>query len=141
MPLVLGSIDTSRAVPTKSNSQPPARIEIQHPAPSVDGGRYPAKRCVGDTVTVSADIFRDGHDMLRAVVRYRGPGERRWREAALRPIDKHLDGVRWEGLFEVGKMGRWQYTIEAWTDVFGTWRDELERKILGGQHDLAGELS
>ena len=37
--------------------------------------------------------------------------------------------------------GRWQYTIEAWTDVFATWRDELERKVAAGQHDLAGELS
>jgi starch synthase (maltosyl-transferring) len=141
MPLVRGSIDTSRAVPDKSNSQPPARIEIQYPAPAVDGGRYAAKRCVGDTVTVAADIFRDGHDKLRAVARYRGPGERRWREAALRPVDAHLDGVRWEGEFGVDRTGRWQYTIEAWTDVFGTWRDELERKILAGQHDLAGELS
>jgi starch synthase (maltosyl-transferring) len=128
-------------VPSTSRSEPPARIEIQYPAPAVDGGRYPAKRCVGDTVTVAADIFRDGHDMLRAVVRYRGPGERRWREAALRPVDEHLDGVRWEGEFEVDRTGRWQYTVEAWTDVFGTWRDELERKILAGQHDLAGELS
>jgi len=128
-------------VPSKSNIQPPERIEIQHPAPAVDGGRYAAKRCVGDTVTVAADVFRDGHDMLRAVVRYRGPGQRRWREAPLRPVDKHLDGVRWEGEFEVDRTGRWQYTVEAWTDVFGTWRDELERKILAGQHDLAGELS
>ena len=128
-------------VPNTSRSEPPRRIEIQYPAPAVDGGRYPAKRCVGDTVTVAADIFRDGHDMLRAVARYRGPGERRWREAPLRPVDEHLDGVRWEGEFEVGRAGRWQYTVEAWTDVFGTWRDELERKILAGQHDLAGELS
>ena len=63
--------------------------------PAVDGGRYPAKRCVGDRVAVEADIFRDGHDLLRAVVRCRGPGERRWREAELRRIDAHLDGVRW----------------------------------------------
>ncbi|MBV8712420.1 MAG: DUF3416 domain-containing protein, partial [Solirubrobacterales bacterium] len=32
-------------------------------------------------------------------------------------------------------------TIEAWTDVFGTWRDELSRKVAAGQHDLAGEIS
>jgi starch synthase (maltosyl-transferring) len=128
-------------MPNTSPSEPPGRIEIQYPAPAVDGGRYPAKRCVGDTVTVAADIFRDGHDMLRAAARYRGPGEQRWREAALRPVDEHLDGVRWEGEFEVGQAGRWQFTVEAWTDVFGTWRDELERKILAGQHDLAGELS
>ena len=128
-------------MPAKLNKAAPERIQIQYPAPAVDGGRYAAKRCVGDTVTVGADIFRDGHDMLRAVARYRRPGERRWREAPLRPIDRHLDGVRWKGSFEVAKIGRWQYTVEAWTDVFGTWRDELERKILAGQHDLAGELS
>ena len=26
-------------------------------------------------------------------------------------------------------MGRWQWTIEAWSDVFATWRDELQRKV------------
>ena len=120
---------------------PPQRIRIEYPAPAVDGGRYAAKRCVGDSVTVSADIFRDGHDIIRAVVRYRGPGGRRWREAPLRPIDAHLDGVRWAGELTVDRMGKWQCTIEAWIDRFGTWRDELERKVAAGQHDLAGEMS
>jgi starch synthase (maltosyl-transferring) len=121
--------------------QPPKRIEIQHPAPSVDAGRYPAKRCIDDVVTVEADVFRDGHDLLRAVVRYKGPGDSRWRESEMRRIDAHLEGVRWAGEFTVDRTGRWCYTIEAWTDVFGTWRDELERKLAGGQHDLAGEMS
>ena len=120
---------------------PPKRIEIQYPEPVVDGGRFPAKRCVGDTVTVSADIFRDGHDLLRAVVRYRGADKRRWREAALHRIDAQIEGVRWAGEFAVDATGRWEYTIEAWTDVFGTWRDELRRKVLASQHDLAGEIS
>jgi starch synthase (maltosyl-transferring) len=120
---------------------PPKRIEIQYPEPVVDGRRFPAKRCVGDAVTVSADIFRDGHDLLRAVVRYRGADKRRWREAALHRIDAQIEGVRWAGEFAVDATGRWEYTIEAWTDVFGTWRDELRRKVLAGQHDLAGEIS
>jgi starch synthase (maltosyl-transferring) len=107
----------------------------------VDGGRYPAKRCVGDSVAVSADIFRDGHEILRAVVLYRGPGDRKWSEAPMHQIDAHLDGVRWAGEFEVDRQGRWEYTIEAWSDPFATWRDELERKIAADQHDLAGELS
>ncbi|MGZ4172980.1 MAG: alpha-1,4-glucan--maltose-1-phosphate maltosyltransferase, partial [Solirubrobacteraceae bacterium] len=128
-------------MPPKTSTQPPGRIVIQYPAPVVDDGRYPAKRVVGDIVGVSADIFRDGHDTLRAVVRYRGPGDRRWRESELRPIDADIDGVRWAGEFEVDRPGRWKFTIEAWTDRFGTWRRELERKIEGGQLDLAGELS
>ncbi len=122
---------------------PPQHTVIQYPSPSVDGGRFPVKRCAGDLVRVEADIFRDGHDLLRAVILYRGPEEPHtaWREAEMRRIDAHLDGVRWAGSFVVERMGVWEYTIEAWTDVFGTWRDELERKIAASQHDLAGEMS
>ncbi len=107
----------------------------------VDCGRYPAKRTVGDTVVVSADIFRDGHDVLRAVVRWRGPGETDWHEAPMRHIDAAHAGVRWEGSFPVDRPGRWTYTIEAWTDAFASWRSELDRKVAAGQEDLGGELS
>ncbi|MGI8411383.1 MAG: alpha-1,4-glucan--maltose-1-phosphate maltosyltransferase [Solirubrobacteraceae bacterium] len=139
-------------------AQPPPRIQIQLPTPAVDDGRFPSKRCVGDTVTISADVFRDGHDLTRAVVRYRGPGEQGWREIELAPTDAHLDGVRWATNLELDRQGAWQYTIEAWTDTFGTWREELERKAAArsvsapiptstgpeatAAHDtLAGELS
>ncbi|MFZ0088033.1 MAG: maltotransferase domain-containing protein [Solirubrobacteraceae bacterium] len=121
--------------------RPPCRIVIQYPTPAVDGGRYPAKRCVGDRVDVSVDVFRDGHELIRAAVRYRGPGDEEWQEVGLRRIDAHLGGVRWAAQFTVDRPGRWQYTIEAWTDVFGTWRDELERKVNARQQDLSGELS
>jgi starch synthase (maltosyl-transferring) len=119
----------------------PKRLWIQYPEPAIDDGRFAAKRCVGDVVGVEADVFRDGHELIRAVVRYRGPNERAWREAEMVQIDEHLGGVRWGSEFTVDAIGRWEYTIEAWTDVYGTWRDELARKIAAGQHDLAGELS
>jgi starch synthase (maltosyl-transferring) len=128
-------------VPLPRTGQAPQRIVVQYPDPSVDGGSYPAKRCVGDVVGVAADIFRDGHEKLRAVVRYRAPGQRRWRESELTPIDDHLGGVRWGGEFVVDGQGRWLYSVEAWTDVFGTWRDEVARKVLAGQENLTGELS
>ena len=136
-------VRTIPASPAKRRStpKPPARVHIQHPSPSVDDGRFAAKRCVGDTVAVSADVFRDGHDLLRAVARYRGPGDTDWEESEMHRIDAHLGGVRWETRFELDRQGRWEYTVQAWTDVFGTWRDELERKVTAGQHDLAGELS
>ncbi len=107
----------------------------------MDDGRYPVKRCVGDRVTVEADVFRDGHDLLRAVVSYREVEDSVWLQAELHRIDAHLGGVRWSGEFTVERPGRWQYTIEAWIDVFGTWRDELRRKVQAGQQSLSGELS
>jgi starch synthase (maltosyl-transferring) len=121
--------------------EPAGRIVIQYAAPAVDGGLYPVKRCVGDEVTVSADVFRDGHELIRAVARFCGPDESAWHEVELRRLDAHLGGVRWGGEFHVDHPGRWRYTIEAWTDVFGTWRNELERKVAAGQQDLSGELS
>lgn len=59
----------------------------------------------------------------------------------MEPIDPHLDGVRWAGSFTVERLGRWEWTVEAWSDAFATWRDELERKLAAGQHHLSGELS
>ena len=131
-----------------ASSKPPDRIVIQYPEPSIDGGRYAVKRCVGDAIDVSADIFRDGHDLLRAAVRYRRKGRGKsngkangWRESALQRIDAQIDGVRWAGEFELDAVGDWEYEIHSWVDRFGTWRDELQRKLAAGQTDLKGELS
>ncbi len=125
----------------KPNPSPPVRIVIENGAPTVDQGGYPAKRCAGDTVEVSADIFRDGHDLLRAAVRYRPVLSEAWDEVELHPIDAEKGGVRWAGSFVADRAGRWQFEFVAWTDRFGTWRDELARKIEAGQEDLRGELS
>jgi starch synthase (maltosyl-transferring) len=124
-------------VPAPTSRQVSPRIQLQAVAPQVDCGRYPAKATIGDRVPVSATIFRDGHDQLRAVVRYRRVGTRRWREAPLVPVGND----RWEGGFEVADLGRWQFTVQAWSDPYATWLDELDRKLAVGQEDLSGELS
>jgi starch synthase (maltosyl-transferring) len=123
--------------PVEAPAAAAPRIVIQYPVPAVDDGRYPAKRCVGDRVAVQADVFRDGHDLIRATVRYLGPGDDEWREGELERIDAQIGGVRWAGEFAVDRPGRWLYTIESWTDVFGTWRDELARKVQAAQLDDA----
>jgi starch synthase (maltosyl-transferring) len=107
----------------------------------IDCGRFAAKRTVGEGVQVSADIFSDGHDVLRAVVRFCEPGSKRWKERPLRRIDAHVDGDRWAGEFEVTRLGRYTWTVEAWVDPFAGWREEMRRKLQVGQADLSGELS
>jgi starch synthase (maltosyl-transferring) len=106
------------------------QIIIECVAPELDGGRYPVKRIVGDTVWVGADIIKEGHDLLAAQVIYRGPGDAEWSTA---PLHYDFDSDRWFGGFGVDRIGRWTFTIEAWTDRFLTWRSELKKKIDAGQ--------
>jgi len=124
-------------VPSLSLRKPPARIQIQDVRPQIDCGRYPAKATVGDVVAVSANVFRDGHDVLRAVVRFRPVGSRRWLERPLAAVGND----RWAGEVQVTELGRWQFTVEAWTDPYATWFDEYDRKLAAGQTELTGELS
>ena len=114
----------------------PARIQIQRVWPMLDCARYPAKRSLGDEVEVWADVFSDGHDVLRAVVRYRAPGARTFLERPMEPAGND----RWHGSFPVSELGRWQYTVTAWIDRWASWLWELNRKVEAGQKDLSSEL-
>ncbi|HTG09513.1 MAG TPA: alpha-1,4-glucan--maltose-1-phosphate maltosyltransferase, partial [Candidatus Eisenbacteria bacterium] len=111
-------------------------IVIEHVRPAVDDGRYPVKRITGDVLTVTADIFKEGHDLLTASIRFRAAGETEWREAPLSPVDN--DG--WAGSFPLEANTRYRYTVEAWTDAFGSWVEEMRRRLAGGQADLTSEL-
>jgi len=115
----------------------PERIQIQHVQPQVDCGRFPVKACLGDTVTISATIFRDGHDKLEGVVRFRPVGTRRWREAPLRPRGND----HFEASIAPDSLGPWEFRIHAWVDPYASWLDEHDRKVAAGQDDLRSELS
>lgn len=105
-------------------------VVVENVRPLLDCGRYRPKAIVGDEVTVAADVFRDGPDLLRAVVRFRGEGRgARWREAPM----THVGNDAWEGAFIPDRIGRWAFTIQAWTDRFSTWRRDLERRVEAGQ--------
>ena len=113
------------------------RIIIANIKPQIDCGRYPIKRIAGDTVTITADIFRDGHDPLTAVLKYRTQDEPAWTEVPLKCVNPGLD--LWTGEFRVERVTTYHYTIEAWTDVFGSWRAELKKKSQTGV-DVKSEL-
>ena len=117
--------------------RPPARIQIQRVRPQVDCGRYAVKRAVGDAVEVGASIFRDGHELLGAAVRYKAPGAKKWSESPL----EALGNDEWACSFPVDAPGEWTFRVEAWVDRVASFQDELRRKVAGGQEDLAGELA
>src|SRR5579885_11632 len=124
-------------MPLPDSTETPARIQIQQVEPLIDCGRYPVKRTVGDDVDVYATVFKDGHDLLGAALRVRGPGDPEWAESPLTP----LGNDRWHGRFRVDRPGRWQYAVAAWTDRIATWQDELRRKVEARQEDLSSELA
>ena len=62
------------------------RAVIENVTPCVDGGRFPAKRVVGDKVVVEADLFGDGHDLVAAALRYRHEHEEAWHETPMTPL-------------------------------------------------------
>ena len=97
---------------------------IETVTPAVDGGRFPIKRIVGDRVTVEADIFADGHEALRCMLRYRKHGARTWDESEMHLINND----RWRGAFDVTALGRYQYTVTAWVDSFLSWRQDFAKR-------------
>ncbi len=113
----------------------PSRVVIDRVEPAIDGGRFPIKRTVGEEVLVGADIIADGHDLLAAVLRYRHADDPDWTEVPL--ADRGND--RWEAAFFVTTLGRYEYTVQAWIDRFGSWRKDLSKKAAAGQ-DVASDL-
>jgi starch synthase (maltosyl-transferring) len=105
-------------------------VTIERVEPEIDCGLWRAKAIVGDVVAVSADIFRDGPDVLGAAIRFKGPTDRRW---SVEPMTL-VDNDRFSGTFRPTTIGRYRYTIEAWTDHFETWRRALAARVNAGQN-------
>jgi starch synthase (maltosyl-transferring) len=106
-------------------------VVIEGVRPEIDCGRYPVKREVGDRFEVRADIFKEGHDVLSAVVRHREKGDAGWTETPMAQINPGLD--LWSASFDLPKNTQYEYTIEAWYDEFESWRRDLGKKVDDGQ--------
>jgi starch synthase (maltosyl-transferring) len=111
------------------------KIVIEDVYPEIDCGRYAAKREVGDTLEVWADIFKEGHDAIAAAVRYRTERETDWRETRMRFVDND----RWMGSVRLEENLRYHFTVAAWTNLFGTWASDTRKKWDAGQ-DVESEI-
>ena len=104
------------------------RVAIEGVAPSIDDGRFPVKRLVGEMVQVGADLIADGHDRLAAALIWRPADEAEWHEVPMTAAGND----RWTGRFPLSRVGRHVFTILAWKDRFGTFAEELEKKHAAG---------
>src|ERR1035438_10844579 len=101
------------------------RVVIEGISPAVDGGRFPAKRTVGDLVRVEADVFTDGHDAIAASLLAHHEGSDTWLEISM----QFLVNDRWFAAFRVGEIGCYGFKVQGWVDHFETWRRDLLKRI------------
>ena len=128
------------------------RIVIEAVTPQVDNGRFPLKAVVGDSIEVAADIWKDGHELLKAAVKWRKvlPEDlsphapfapdlkaKGWKEARL--LSDYTFNDRWFGKMTLDEVGPYVFVVVAWTDFFGSWSEELKKKMAANQ-DVASEL-
>jgi starch synthase (maltosyl-transferring) len=112
------------------------RIVIDHVTPAVDGGRFAAKRVIGEAVPIEADIFTDGHELLAAELLWRAVDEDDWQRAPM----ELLGNDRWQATIVPNRIGRYAFTIEAWLDKYGTFCRDLDLKRSAGA-DLSLEIA
>ena len=110
-------------------------VVIESIYPSLECGRHAIKRVVDEPLEVSADIFKDGHDVLSAVLKWRRTGSRNWSEAPMQP----LDNDRWKAGCILSSAGRWEYLIEAWEDSYRSWKKSFLARWKGEDPDIAIE--
>src|SRR5512146_324778 len=125
-----------RSAPSRQLSRSLPHLAIESVRPELDAGRFAPKRVVGDRIEVSADIFKDGHDLLAAHVRVRGPADAEWRTV---PMTYDFNSDRWSADFVADAVGTWTFSVEAWTDRFATWRSELQKRVDAG-YDVSSEV-
>ncbi len=119
------------------NMQRLPTVVIENVSPVVDKGRLPLKRVVGEELTVEADVFKDGHDITAAVLKWRPVGAKNpWLETPM----QFLVNDRWRANCRFLANGPHEFTIEAWQDTFLSWQHEFDKKYQAGITDLATEI-
>ncbi|HKK79914.1 MAG TPA: maltotransferase domain-containing protein, partial [Phaeodactylibacter sp.] len=88
------------------------RVVIENVRPEVNGGAFFIKRIPGETVAVSADIFGDGHDHIRASLLYRHESQKRWTEVFM----QEAVNDEWTARFRVTEKGMYHYKFVGWVD-------------------------
>jgi len=106
------------------------RALIEDVKPQIDGGRFYIKRIQGEAVNVSADIFADGHDNIRAFVLFKHENEKNWSEIEM---DEYPNDS-WKATFAPTEKGFYEYQIQAWVDHFLTWFTGFRKKVDAGNN-------
>lgn len=109
------------------------RFPIGKVSPVIEHGAYPAKAVQGESIPISARIFREGHDRVGASVVLTDPSgaEHSLDMAQIWPFGLDI----WQVETRFDQSGRWKFRVEAWSDDWHTWQHNAEIKI-GAEQDI-----
>ncbi len=113
---------------------PLERIVIEDVRPSTPHGR-PAKAVVGELTPVTANVFKEGHDVLAARVLLRRGDE----VVGTSPLTD-IGNDAWAGAIRPPAPGAYELVVEAWTDRYATWAHKAAIK-LAAREDVSTEVA
>ncbi len=130
---------TSPAPSVKLPKERPGRAVVEAVRPVVDGGRFPAKAAIDRPMSIEADVFTDGHDVVSAAVltrfvSYSARGRRSpgpWSETPMTAVVND----RFTATVVPDRLGRWEYDVVGWVTHAETWRRGTVKK-----HDAGLDL-
>ena len=106
------------------------RIPVVNVTPVIQGGAYPAKASVGESIPIRAQVFREGHDAVNASVVLTNPEGTQTRLPMHRTTPAGFDW--WTASVRLEIEGRWSFRVEGWSDPWETWVHTAEIKIPAG---------
>ncbi|MGI9824075.1 alpha-1,4-glucan--maltose-1-phosphate maltosyltransferase [Agromyces sp. Marseille-Q5079] len=105
------------------------RIPVTRLSPAVPDPRWRPKAFEGEVVPFRANVFREGHDQVGAMLVATAPSglEHRARMALTAPGTD-----RWEAKLLLDEVGDWRWRVTGFDDEIGTWRHDAALKVDAG---------
>ncbi|MFF2369567.1 maltotransferase domain-containing protein [Agromyces sp. NPDC058110] len=105
------------------------RIPVTRLSPAVPDPRWHPKAFEGEVVPFRANVFREGHDQVGAMLVLTSPSGvvHRERMALTAPGTD-----RWEASAMLDELGEWHWHVTGFDDEIGTWRHDAALKIDAG---------
>ena len=97
--------------------------------PALPDPRWNPKAFAGEVVPFRATVFREGHDLVGAMLVLTSPSGAVQRHR-MSPLAAGTD--RWEAKVRLDDLGRWSWHVTGFGDEVGTWIHDAELKIDAG---------
>ena len=109
------------------------RLGIDEVTPASGGGRYPSKAVIGESIPITALVWREGHDALGATVVWKKFGSAGTGQQLRMVPDGPDHPDRWLTSVAADAEGLWTFRVDAWSDPWGTWLHAITAKVNAGQ--------